>query len=118
MNQSDIDRAVAAATGESICTVRRMGFTLRVPQDAEAPTVFQVKGVIESSERQSLQPSIAQRRKRQRRRGPIPHGAEEARPIGCGNRRHRRGRRRHRAPTRSKATRRKRNLPTEKMSKS
>ena len=115
MKQSVINRAVAAVTGESIRTVRRMGFTL-VSQDAEAPTAFQAKEVIESSVRQSLQQYVAQRRTR--RRGPNARGAEKARPIGYGNRRHRRGRRRHRAPTRSKATRWKRNFPTEKMSKS
>ncbi len=110
MKQSDIDRAVAAATGESIRTVRRIGFTVRVPQDAEAKTVFQGKGVIESSERQSLQQSAAQRRTRQRRRGPNPRRAEKARPIGYGNLIHRRGRRRRRTPTRSKTMRRNRNF--------
>lgn len=34
MTQSDLNRAVSRATGESMTTIRRLGFLLSVPEDA------------------------------------------------------------------------------------
>ena len=39
MNQNDLNRAVAAATGETIATVKRLGFMIAEPtQPIEDPT--------------------------------------------------------------------------------
>jgi hypothetical protein len=37
MKQTDLDRAVARATGESVLTIRRLGFLLANPTDSTDP---------------------------------------------------------------------------------
>ena len=48
MRQIELDRAVAASTGESVATVRRLGFLLAdVPLDAEAKIAPDLEELLE-----------------------------------------------------------------------
>jgi hypothetical protein len=66
MTQSELNRAVAAATGESICTVSHLGFTIADPDAVDYdPEPCDVEGLIvdwdalDARRTSSLAPALA-----------------------------------------------------------
>jgi len=65
MNDNDLNRAVARATGESVRTVKRLGFMLvPEPTDLEQPEALNVQVIDWDALQQTSRPHLPKRRKR------------------------------------------------------